>query len=131
MCAQSLSCVLFCATSCTVAHQAPLSMGFLRQKYWSGLLFPPPGDLPNPGIEPTSYASPALAGRFFLLAHLGSPHYFLSNPKFGLNSKYCCHYYIKNLTFREWDFLKASLFVIEKLEKYSFKSSHFKKSMLV
>ena len=34
----------------TVAHEAPLSMGFSRQEYWSGLLFPPPGDLPNPGI---------------------------------------------------------------------------------
>ena len=48
-----------------VAHQAPLSMGFSRQEYWSGLPFPPPGDLPHPGIEPLSLASPALAGRFF------------------------------------------------------------------
>ena len=40
-------------------------MGFSRQEYWSGLPFPLPGDLPNPGIEPTSLASPALAGRFF------------------------------------------------------------------
>ena len=46
----------------TVAHQAPLSMGFPRQEYWSGLPFPSPGDVPNPGIEP---ASPTLAGRFF------------------------------------------------------------------
>ena len=44
----------------TVAHQAPLSMGFFRQEYWSGLPFPPPGDLPNPGIEPESPMSPAL-----------------------------------------------------------------------
>ena len=43
----------------TVAHQAPLSMGFSRQEYWSGLPRPPPGDLPNPGIEPISLASPA------------------------------------------------------------------------
>ena len=49
----------------TVAGQAPLSMGFSRQEYWSALLFPPPGDLPNPGIEPTSLMSPALAGGFF------------------------------------------------------------------
>ena len=49
----------------TVAHRAPLSMGFLRQEYWSGLPFPFPGDLPNPGIEPMSPGSPALAGRFF------------------------------------------------------------------
>ena len=44
----------------TVAHQAPLSMGFSRQEYWSSLLCPPPGDLPNPGIKPLSLASPAL-----------------------------------------------------------------------
>ena len=45
--------------------QAPLSMGFSRQKYWSGLSCPPAGDLPNPGIKPTSLKSPALAGGFF------------------------------------------------------------------
>ena len=49
----------------TVAHQAPLSMGFSRQEYCSGLPCPPPGDLPNPGIEPASLMSPALAGGFF------------------------------------------------------------------
>ena len=49
----------------TVAHQAPLSVGFFRQAYWSGLPFPPPGDLPDTGIEPTSPAAPTLAGRFF------------------------------------------------------------------
>ena len=47
------------------ALQAPLSMGFSRQGYWSGLPCPPPWDRPNPGIEPTSFMSPALAGRFF------------------------------------------------------------------
>ena len=47
----------------SVAHQAPLSMGFSRQEYWSGWLFPPPpGDLPDPGIEPLSLTSPALVG---------------------------------------------------------------------
>ena len=49
----------------TVTHQAPLSMGFSRQEYWSGLIFPTPGDLPNPGIEPMSLASSALAGGLF------------------------------------------------------------------
>ena len=49
-------------TSWNVAHQAPLSMGFPRQEYWSRLPFPPPGNPPNPGIEPVS---PALAGSFF------------------------------------------------------------------
>ena len=48
-----------------VTHQSPLSMGFSRQEYWSGLLCLPPGDLSKPEIEPASLASPALAGRFF------------------------------------------------------------------
>ena len=49
----------------TVAHQAPLSMGFPSQEYWSGLPIPPPRDLPNLRIEPASLRSPALTGRFF------------------------------------------------------------------
>ena len=49
----------------TIAHQAPLSMGFSRQEYWSGLPCPSPGDLPNPEIEHLSLMSPALAGGFF------------------------------------------------------------------
>ena len=53
------------ASLCTTAHQALLSMGFSRQEYWSGLSFPPPGDLPDPGIEPKAPATPALAGGFF------------------------------------------------------------------
>ena len=54
------SCVQLFATPWTVARQAPLSMGFSRQEYWSGLPCPPPQDLPNPGIKPVSPASPAL-----------------------------------------------------------------------
>ena len=50
----TLSRVLLFVTAWTVARQAPLSMGFSRQEYWSGLPFPPPGDLPNPGIKPMS-----------------------------------------------------------------------------
>ena len=57
-------------TPWTVAHQVPLSMGFLRQEYWSGLPFPSPGDLPDPGIECTS---PASAGRFFITELPGKP----------------------------------------------------------
>ena len=49
----------------TVICQAPLSMGFSRQEYWSGLPCPPPGDLPDSGLKPTSLLSPALTGRFF------------------------------------------------------------------
>ena len=52
-------------TPWTVSCQAPLSMGFSRQEYWTKLPFPPPGDLPDPGIEPMSLMSPALAGGFF------------------------------------------------------------------
>ena len=59
------SCVWLFATLWTVAHQAPLPMGFSRQEYWSALPFPPPGDLSDPRIEPASVTSPALAGRFF------------------------------------------------------------------
>ena len=58
-------------TAWTVARQAPLSMGFFRQEYWSGFPFPSPGDLPNPGIEPTSLMSPALARVFFIPETLG------------------------------------------------------------
>ena len=68
MCAQSLSRVQLFAAPWTVAHQAPLSMGFLRQENWSGLPFPFPGYLPDPGIKPSS---PALAGGFFTAEPLG------------------------------------------------------------
>ena len=60
-----LSRVWLFVTLWTVAHQAPLSMGFSRQEYWSGLPFPFPGDLPHSGIEVASPATPALAGGFF------------------------------------------------------------------
>ena len=60
-----LSRVRLFATPRTVAHQAPLSMGFSRQEYLNGFLFPPPGDRPDPGIKPGSLASVALGGRFF------------------------------------------------------------------
>ena len=53
--------------------QAPLSVEVSRQEYWNGLLVPPPGYLPNPGSEPTSPMSPALAGRFFTTETSGKP----------------------------------------------------------
>ena len=59
------SSVQLCATLWTVACQAPLSVGFSREEYWSGLPCLPPGDLPNPGIEPSVFTSPAQGGRFF------------------------------------------------------------------
>ena len=74
---QSLMCVLSLFTHIqlfetlwTVAPQAPLSMGFSRQEYWSGLPDPPPGDLPDSGIQAVSLTSPALAGMFLTLAPL-------------------------------------------------------------
>ena len=67
---KSLSRAQLFATSWTIAYQAPQSMGFSRQEYWSGLPFPSPGDLPNPGIEP---GSPALQTDALLSAPLGKP----------------------------------------------------------
>ena len=64
------------ATLWTVAHQTPLSMGLSRQEDWSGLPFPPSGDLPDSGTEPKSLASLALAGRFFTTEPPGKPHTF-------------------------------------------------------
>ena len=61
--------------------QPPLSMGFSRQEYWSGLPCPPPGDLPNPGIEPVSLMSPALAGGFFTTSATWEAPPLLRNPQ--------------------------------------------------
>ena len=73
LCLGNICACMPCCFSCarlfeipqTVALQAPLSMGFSRQEYWSGLPCPPPRDLPDPGMEPASLVSPALAGEFF------------------------------------------------------------------
>ena len=72
-CVYSVSCVQLSVTTWTVARQAPLSMGFSRQEYWSGLPFPPPGGLPSPGIEPTSPVAPALQLEFLPAEPLGKP----------------------------------------------------------
>ena len=66
-----IQCVQLFVTLWTAACPAPLSTGFFRQEYWCGLPFPPPGDLPNPGIEPMS---PALARGFFTTEPPGKPH---------------------------------------------------------
>ena len=65
------------ATLCMVARHAPLSMRFSRQEYWSGLPSPPPGDLPDPGIKPTSLTSPALAGGSFTTSTTWEAHIYL------------------------------------------------------
>ena len=75
MCACMLShfsCVRLFANLRTIALQVPFSMEFSRQEYWNGLTFLPPGDLPDPGIEPTP-VSPELAGRFFTTALTEKP----------------------------------------------------------
>ena len=79
-----------------IACQAPLSMGFSRQRYWSGLPCLPPGHLPDPGIKPTSLKSPALAGGFFTTSTtweaLGFmvPFYFdyLASPDFCFSAEF-------------------------------------------
>ena len=81
---QSLSLVWLFATPWTIAHQAPLSMGFSRQEYWSGLPCPSPGDLPDPGINPSS---PALAGGFFTAEPPGNPIYFSATSMILKSSK--------------------------------------------
>ena len=80
-CLVAQSCLF--ATSWTVAHQAPLSMGLSRQEYWSGLPFPFSGDLPNPGIEPTS---PALQADALLTELHRKPHRMLNVTLFGSRS---------------------------------------------
>ena len=77
------------ATPWTVAHQAPLSMGCSRQEYWSGLPFPSPGDLPDPGIE---HASPALAGGFFTTEPPGKPSPMLETDVI-LTGSYSVYYF--------------------------------------
>ena len=84
------SCVQLFATPWTVALQAPLSMEFFRQGHWSGLPCPPPEDLPDPGIEPVSAASPELASRLFVTpCHLGSPHKCIRNTYLEPESVVC------------------------------------------
>ena len=81
MCAQSLSRVRLFMTQWTVVCKAPLSMGFPRQEYWSGLPFSSPRDLPNPGIE---LSSPALAGGFFTAKLPGKLPCYLGPTLIGL-----------------------------------------------
>ena len=72
-----LSRVQLFVTPWTIAHQAPLSVGFSKQDYWSGLPFPFPGDLPDPGIETVFLVSPAFPGRFFITGPPGKPLYYI------------------------------------------------------
>ena len=69
-CMHIQSCPTLCWTPWTVAHQASLSVEFSRQEFWSGLPFPNPGDLPDPGIEPNSFVAPAFQAGFYPCATL-------------------------------------------------------------
>ena len=85
MCVLSHSVVSDSATPWTVAYQAPLSMGFPGQEHWSGLPFPTPGGLSDPGIEPLSLMSPALAGRFLpLVPPSSTPHLSIKHKEYFL-----------------------------------------------
>ena len=92
MCWGGLSCficVRLCATLWTRACEAPLSLGFSRQEYWSGLPSPSPGDLSDPGMEHTSLA---LASRFFTAELLGKPF----DHNYDLREKACVKQVIEN-----------------------------------
>ena len=83
VCTECAVCVIIpfsCVTLRTVAHRAPLSMGFSRQEHWSGLPCPPAGDLPNPGIEPASPMSPLWQAGSFPLVPPGKPLHHLPTP---------------------------------------------------
>ena len=86
LCAKSLSRVRLFVTPWAVAHQGPLSMGFSRQEYWSGLPFPSPGDLPHPGIDPMSLMSPALTGEFFTISATWEAQ--MENTKYPIHCRF-------------------------------------------
>ena len=90
--------VRLCVILWTVAHQAPLAMGFSRQEYWSRLPCPPAGDLPDPGIEPVSLTSPALADGFFAI----SATWEAPNTHHRISTAYCYE-----LRYWCWEWLKA------------------------
>ena len=94
-----------CPTLWTVARQAPLSMEFSRQECWSGLPCPPLGDLPNPGIEPASIRSPALARGFFTASVTWEALLYPKNifhPKWLSLSRLCLNFNSKKSDIEEW-----------------------------
>ena len=95
VCAQLVPCVWLFATPWTVAHQTLLSMEFSRQEYWSGLPFPTPGDLPNPGKEPMSSVSPTLSGRFYTTAPPRKP---VASSYLGYNDLLLCRLVVNHVS---------------------------------
>ena len=79
-CSAAKPCPILCDLKDCITCQAPLFLGFPRQEYWSGWPFPSPWDLPDPGIELASPASPTLPGRFFTTEHLESPSVGADSP---------------------------------------------------
>ena len=89
---QSLSHIWLSVVPWTIVRQAPLSRGFSRQEYWSGLPFPSPGDLPDPGTDPAAFVSPALSGDLLPLASSRKPkikYIFLNQKKRKRNRALC------------------------------------------
>ena len=100
-----LSRVRLLATPWSVARHAPLSMGFSRQQYWSGLPFPPPGYLSHPGFKPGFPASPGLAGGFFTTESNGGSQDIaekLNNTDHLWKNCTCCKY-VANTCFHLWN----------------------------
>ena len=101
-CLSCFSHVRLFVISWTVACQSPLSMGFSRQEYSSGLPFPPPGDLPNPGTEPTSLAFPALASGFFVSSATWEVHFRSLITVILLLKLFCCFLYLMRSILLTW-----------------------------
>ena len=113
------------ATPRTVACQVPLSMGFSRPEYWSGLPFPPPGDLPDPGIKPVS---PALQADSLPLSHQGSIFSFYRKD----HQRHSCHIFIKDKFFWSWMwkwFVQGTVIYMSRFSPLLFPSSKGKNKM--
>ena len=117
------SCLTLWPYLCTVAHQAPLSMGFSRQEYWSILPCPPPEDLPDPRFKPMSLVSPESAGGFFTTSITWEALlYGLLNSKGGLQSVV-----LKDDVWQKTTkFCKAIILQLKKIKKWQ-KTDNFRK----
>ena len=97
------------ATPWTVVHQAPLSVGLSRQEYWSGLPCPPPGNLLDLVIEPTSLTSPALAGVFFTTSAIWEVHNLIYSWQIGcINQENC---WVKEITQKNFSYYSMGIWV--------------------
>ena len=92
-----LSHIRLFVTSWTAACQAPLSMGFSKLEYWSGLSFPPPGDLPDPRTKPMSLMSLVLTGRFFVT----SATWEACSVQMSYNATFCLPVFCKTVIYHE------------------------------